>query len=83
MLFRSQLVSSATTQQAASLEETSSSIEEMNSMVQNNSENAGHSAEESKSSRIAAESAQTNMHKMIDTMKIISASNEKIIRIRT
>ncbi len=73
-----QTLSEASTESAASLEETVASLEEMSSMVKMNSDNAKQAAALSVSSRDAAEEGQREIQSLIASMQDISKSSKKI-----
>lgn len=71
-------LSSASSNSAASLEQTVTSLEELTSMVKRNSEHAQEAAALSSASRVAAESGEHEMKNLIQSMSVISASSKKI-----
>lgn len=71
-------LSHATTSQAASLQETSASIEEINSMVNNNTENAKQASRISEKSVGSAERGKDVINHMIKTIGDINTSNSGI-----
>ena len=71
-------LSSRTEEQASSLEETSSSMEEINSTVKNNADNAHTAAELAKRSNVATERGGVMVKQVVETMRGIQSSSEKI-----
>jgi methyl-accepting chemotaxis protein/methyl-accepting chemotaxis protein-1 (serine sensor receptor) len=77
----SQALAQGSSEQAASLEETSASTEEINSMTRKNAESArGTAAETEKADHLLKETDQ-KLGQMIQSMKDINASSEKISKI--
>lgn len=77
----SQQVASGSTENAAALEETSSSLEETSSQIQKNAENAGKANELSNDSITAAHNGSQAMSDMLNAMKEINESSQKISNI--
>lgn len=73
-----QTLSQASTEAAASLEETVASLEEMSSMVKMNADNAKQAAALSISSRESAEQGQNEISTLIESMQEISKSSKQI-----
>lgn len=71
-------LSEASTESAASLEQTVASLEELTSMVKRNSEYAQEAASISIASRNSAENGEVEMKKLIQSMSLISDSSKKI-----
>lgn len=68
-------------EQAASIEETSSSLEEVNAMTEKNAKNAENAKELAREARIAAESGAESMKDMITAMEDIKESSDSIANI--
>ncbi|HEU5396521.1 MAG TPA: methyl-accepting chemotaxis protein, partial [Verrucomicrobiae bacterium] len=68
-------------EQAASLEETSSSLEEMASMTRRNAENAQKANELAKQARVAADRGVEDMKQMNGAMEAIKTSSDDIAKI--
>lgn len=77
----SQALAQGSSEQAASLEETSASTEELNSMTQKNAENASMAAGEMEKADLLLKETNEKLGQMIESMKEINASSEKISRI--
>lgn len=77
----SQSLSQGTTEQAASLEETSSSLDEMNSMTNQNADNSQQASALAKDAKKAAETGGQSMTEMKTAVDEINASSEKISKI--
>ena len=77
----SQALAQGSSEQAASLEQTSASTEELNSMTQKNAENASMAAGETEKADQLLKETNEKLGQMIDSMKEINASSEKISRI--
>jgi len=77
----SQALAQGSSEQAASLEETSASTEELNSMTQKNAENASMAAGETEKADQLLKETNEKLGQMIESMKEINASSEKISRI--
>jgi methyl-accepting chemotaxis protein len=77
----SQSLAEGASEQAASLEETSSSLEEMASMTKRNAENAASAKELSSQTRQTAESGNTSMEDMRGAMGAIKDSSNDISKI--
>lgn len=75
----SEALSQATTEQAASLQETSSSIEEISSMISANTENAKQSSHVSEESLATAERGKQVVEHMIQAIGDINTSNTEIM----
>jgi len=74
----SQQLSSASSEQASSIEETSSSLEEITGMVNNNVDNAKNCLTLAEEVSKTSETGNASMEQLIESMKEILASNEKI-----
>ena len=77
----SQALAQGSSEQAASLEQTSASTEELNSMTQKNAENASLAAGETEKADQLLKETNEKLDQMIESMKEINASSEKISRI--
>ena len=77
----SQSLAQGASEQAASLEETSASTEEINSMVKKNTENARAAADETASSDRLLQETTQKLEGMIDSMRAINGSSEKVSKI--
>jgi len=77
----SQALAQGSSEQAASLEETSASTEELNSMTQKNAENASLAASETEKADQLLKETNEKLDQMIESMKEINSSSEKISRI--
>lgn len=77
----SQALAQGSSEQAASLEQTSASTEELNSMTQKNAENASLAAGETEKADQLLKETNEKLGQMIESMKEINASSEKISRI--
>ncbi len=77
----SQALAQGSSEQAASLEQTSASTEELNSMTQKNAENASMAAGETEKADQLLKETNEKLGQMIESMKEINASSEKISRI--
>ncbi len=64
--------------QSSSLQETSVSIDELTAMVKANTENANRSLDVAEQSKTAAEQGSALMQNMLDSMAVISESNDSI-----
>jgi methyl-accepting chemotaxis protein/methyl-accepting chemotaxis protein-1 (serine sensor receptor) len=76
-----QALAQGSSEQAASLEQTSASTEELNSMTQKNAENASMAAGETEKADQLLKETNEKLDQMIESMKEINASSEKISRI--
>ncbi len=76
----SQVLSQATTEQAASLQETSSTIEQISSMIQANSANAIESSSVTAKSLTSAEKGKQVVDHMIEAISEINKSNTEIMK---
>ncbi|GIU73867.1 MAG: hypothetical protein KatS3mg004_0954 [Bryobacteraceae bacterium] len=76
-----QALAQGSSEQAASLEQTSASTEELNSMTQKNAENASLAAGETEKADQLLKETNEKLDQMIESMKEINASSEKISRI--
>ncbi len=74
----SQIMSSGSAESAASLEESVASIEELSSMVKMNMQNAAKASELSKEGRQKADQGSSEIKKLIESMKGISAGSRKV-----
>jgi methyl-accepting chemotaxis protein len=79
LLTAAEQLSQATTEQAASLEQTSASIHEMNSMVERNTENAKAAADKSGHSRDGALRGKDVVTKMMTAINEINDANSGIM----
>ncbi len=77
----SQAVSQGATEQASSLEETTSSMTEMSSQTKQNAENASQANQLSSSARDAADKGDNQMEMMLAAMGEINNSSDQISRI--
>jgi methyl-accepting chemotaxis protein/methyl-accepting chemotaxis protein-1 (serine sensor receptor) len=77
----SESLSQGASAQAASLEETSASTEQINSMVQKNAESSKSVAEFTSTANRVLTEANKKLNQMLDSMKDISTSSEKISKI--
>ncbi len=77
----SQALAQGSSEQAASLEQTSASTEELNSMTQKNAENASLAAGETEKADQLLKETNEKLGEMLESMKEINASSEKISRI--
>src|SRR5208283_1501076 len=77
----SQSLAEGASQQAASLEESSSSLEEMASMTKRNSENAQKANDLAKQARQAADKGVGDMQTMSTAMEAIKVSSDDIAKI--
>jgi methyl-accepting chemotaxis protein len=75
------LLAEGASDQAASLEETSSSLEEMSSMTKRNAENAHKANELAKQARSAADKGVADMQTMTTAMEAIKVSSNDIAKI--
>ena len=76
-----QQLSQGATEQAASLEETSSSLDEMNSMTSQNADNAAKANQLAQEARGSAEEGNQSMRQMQEAMSAINASSDNISKI--
>lgn len=76
---QSELLSQASTEQAASLQQTTASLEQINAMIAKASENADITARSSSDSQHKAESGKRSMTQMLQSMDEISSSNDRIL----
>lgn len=74
----SQDLSTAASQQEASVQETMASIEEIKAMVQTTASSAGESEHTSAQSKASAEKGRAIVAEMVDSMKSIHTSNEHV-----
>lgn len=77
----SQSLAEGTSDQVASVEETSSSLEEMSSMTKSNADNAGQADDLMKSANQVVQKAGSSMTELISSMKEISAASEETQKI--
>ena len=77
----SQSLSQGATEQSASLEETSASAEQINSMVHKNAQSSKTVAEFTTTANRVLTEANQKLSQMLDSMKDISTSSEKISKI--
>jgi methyl-accepting chemotaxis protein len=72
----SQTLASASTEQAAGVQETMAAIEEISAMVSRNSDSANKSQSQSLEAEKSADRGQDTVHKMLESMQKIKESNE-------
>lgn len=72
-------LSEATTEQAASLQETVASIDEISAMISRNADSAASSARLSELSTLAAHKGKDKVEQMMESINSISSGNEEII----
>jgi methyl-accepting chemotaxis protein len=72
-------LSEASTEQAASLQETVASIDEISAMITRNSDSAQTSAKMSEQSRTIAQKGKLKSEQMLDSIAAISSGNDEII----
>ncbi len=77
----SQALAQGSSEQAASLEETSASTKQINSMTQKNADNARSAAAETEKADHLLKETNQKLGQMIESMKEINTSSEKISRI--
>ncbi len=77
----SQMLAEGATEQASSLEQTSASLEQMASQTKQNADNANQANSLAMATRQEAEAGTETMNQMIDSMKAINTSSEKISKI--
>jgi methyl-accepting chemotaxis protein len=75
----SERLSQASTEQAASLQQTASTLEEFNSMVQKNSDNASQASQVSDVSQKSAERGKKVVQNMIQSIQDIQTGNQEIM----
>lgn len=71
-------LSHSSTEAAAALEETSASLEELSSLVRINTDNSGQAKEISAKAMQAAKLGESNILRLIDTVKNVAASSKKV-----
>jgi methyl-accepting chemotaxis protein len=72
-------LSEATTEQAASLQQTVASIDEISAMISRNADSATESAKVSERSTIAAQKGKDKVEQMMESINAISSGNKEII----
>ncbi len=77
----SQTLSAAASDQASSLEETSSSLEEMASMTKLNAQNTAQANTLMSSARLEIQKANSSMHELTESMKAIASGSEETQKI--